>query len=224
MVRSLVEELWARVLFGTPHRERFAPDHRRDLRTRIVQIADENRFHRTHHHARRLEPDVDPLRAEVALLRGVVLRVDEDRVVGTGRDARLAADADRFVEIDDAVRPLVHRRRRTSVRARRILALVAARDLKRAAHVGKDADVGVLHVGAVHGERHAVFRLAGRGAGVATDAAAVVDDFRPAHRRRGNRGDGRLNRHRGIVPRQTSDRSSRAFRPSDWRRSRNRGR
>ncbi len=224
LVRSFVEELRARVLFGAAHGDRLASDDLRDLRARIVQVADENRLHRTHHHARGLEADVDPLRAEVALLRGVVLRVDEDRIVRTGRDAGLAADADRFVEIDDAVRSLVHRRRRTSVGARWIFALIAARDLKRAAHVRKDADVGILHVGAVHGERHLVFRLAGRGAGVATDAAAVVDDFRPAHRRRGCRGDGRLNRHRGIVPRRTSDRSSRAVRPSDWRRARSRGR
>ena len=63
-----------------------------------------------------LEPDVDPVRAEVALLGRVILGVDEDRVVGAGRDAGLAADADRLVEVDDAVRPPVHRRGRAGRR------------------------------------------------------------------------------------------------------------
>src|SRR5947199_322513 len=40
LVRSLVEELRARVLFGTPHRQWLASDHCRYPRTRIVQVAD----------------------------------------------------------------------------------------------------------------------------------------------------------------------------------------
>ena len=56
--------------------------------------------------------------AEVALLGGVIVGVDEDGVIRAGGDACLAADADPFVEVDDAVRPAVHRsgragRRRT---------------------------------------------------------------------------------------------------------------
>ena len=73
-------------------------------RRRVVEVADQDRLGRAHDDARRLEPDVDAVRAEVALLRRVVLGVDEDRVVRAGGDARLAADADRLVEVDDAVR------------------------------------------------------------------------------------------------------------------------
>jgi hypothetical protein len=40
--------------------------------------------------------------AEVALFGGVIFRINKDRVVGTGGNARLAADADCFIEINDA--------------------------------------------------------------------------------------------------------------------------
>ena len=43
----------------------------------------------------------------------------------------------------------------------------------------EDADVDVLHVGARDAERHLVLGLAGRGAGVAADAAGLVDDLPP---------------------------------------------
>src|SRR6185436_4946379 len=107
--------------------------------------------------------------AEVALFRGVVLGVDEDGVIRAGGDAGLAADADRFVEVDDPVRPAVHRARRARRDARRVIALIAARDLKRAPRGGKRPDVDVLHVRAVHAERDFVLRLAGGRAGVAAD-------------------------------------------------------
>ncbi len=50
-----------------------------------------------------LQALVDPVRAEVALRRGLGLRVDVQRVVGTGVHACLAADAAVRVEVDDAV-------------------------------------------------------------------------------------------------------------------------
>ena len=124
-------------------------------------------------------PDVEAVRAEVALLGRVVLRIDEDRVVGARSDARLAADADRLVEVDDAVGTAVHRRGGTRRDARRVVTLVAAGDLERAPSLRKAPGVHVLHVRPGHGERHFVLRLARGRARVATDAPRVVDDLRP---------------------------------------------
>ena len=55
----------------------------------------------------------------------LIVRVDEDRVVRAGRDARLAPDAGPLVEVDDAVGPPVHRLRRARGNARRVRALIA---------------------------------------------------------------------------------------------------
>src|SRR5439155_23630794 len=122
------------------------------------------------------------MRAEVALLRRVIFRVDEDRVVGTGGDAGLAADADVLVEIDDAIGAAVHGRGWTSGDTGRVIALVAAGDLKGAAGGGELSDVDVLDVSAIHAERNGILRLTSSAAGVTADAAGLVDDLSPLHR------------------------------------------
>jgi len=71
-----------------------------------------NRLRRTNDERTPVLSDIDPVRAEVALLSRVIFRVDEDRVVWAGSHAGFAADADRFIKVDDAVRPLEHRRGR----------------------------------------------------------------------------------------------------------------
>ncbi len=58
-------------------------------------------------------------------------------------------------------------------------ALIAARHLMRAARLRKLSDINMLDVCARHRERHIVLRLAGRRAGMATDAARVVNHFGP---------------------------------------------
>ena len=179
LVRSLVEELRMRLLLGPTDGDRMTACGSRDLGARLVQVADQNRLDGTDHHAGRLQPDVEPVRAEVALLGRVILGVDEDRVVGTGRDAGFAAYADRLVEVDDPVRTAEHGTGRAGRRARSPLALVAARDLECAAGLGKHAHVHVLDVGTSHGERHLVLGLARRGAGMAADAAVMVDQLGP---------------------------------------------
>src|SRR5437763_16643040 len=101
------------------------------------------------------------MRAEVTFLSRMIFGIDEDRVVRARSHAGFTADADRFVEIDDAVRPLEHRGGRTGDDAGRVRALVAARHLVRAAHLWKHTDIDVLDVGARYADRHHVFRLAG---------------------------------------------------------------
>ena len=114
----------------------------------IVHVADQNRLRRANDDAGRLETHIDAVRAEVTFLGRMIFGIDEDRVVRTGGHAGLAADADRFVEIDDAVRALEHRGRRAGGHARRVRALIAARHLMRAARLWKHADVDMLDVGA----------------------------------------------------------------------------
>ena len=147
----------------------------------IVHVADQNRLRRTNDNARRFESHVDAMRAEVTFLSRVIFGIDEDRVVRTRGHAGFAADADRFIEIDDAVGAFEHRGRRTGGDARRMRALIAARDLMRAARLRKDADVDVLDVSARDGKRHEILRLARGRAGVTADAAGVVDDLGPLH-------------------------------------------
>ncbi len=181
LVGAAVEELRPRLLLRAAHRDRLAMDDPRHLRGRVVEVPDQDGLGGTDHDAGRLEADVQAVRAEVALLGRVVLGIDEDGVVGTGGDAGLAADADRLVEVDDAVGPPEHRAGWAGGRAGGVVALVAARHLKRSARLGEDPDVHVLDVGAGDPERDLVLGLAGRGAGVAADAALVVDDFGPDH-------------------------------------------
>jgi hypothetical protein len=76
----------------------------------------------------------------------VVFRINKDCVIRTGSHARLAADADRFVEINNAVGALEHRGGRASGDAWRVRALIAASDLMGTASLRKDADVYVLHI------------------------------------------------------------------------------
>ena len=119
------------------------------------------------------------MRAEVALLSRMVFRVDEDGVVRTGRHAGFAANANRFIEIDNSVAALEHRRSRTRRHAWRVRALIATRHLMRAPCLRKPAHIDVLDVSAGDANRYDVLGLAGRRARVTTDAASVIDHLRP---------------------------------------------
>src|SRR5713226_1678710 len=122
------------------------------------------------------------MRAEVALGRGAALRIDVDGVVRAGLETGLAADAALRVELDDAVVAPVHGRRRTDRNAGGLRAMVAARDLKVPARVGKGSLLDVFDPRAVDTQRDLVLRLARRRARVASDALAVVDEEGVVHR------------------------------------------
>src|SRR5207245_5312325 len=100
----------------------------------------------------------------------VIVGIDEDRVVGARGDAGFASNADVLVEIDDAVGTAEHRRRGTRRYARRVIALIAARDLERAARCGELSDIDVLHIRAIDAEGNGVLRFASGAAGVTADA------------------------------------------------------
>src|SRR6185436_7866447 len=112
----------------------------------------------------------------------MVLRVNEDRIIRAGRDAGFATDANRFVEVDNAVCALEHRRRGAGGDTRRVSTLVAAGDLMGPASLRKNTYVDVLDIGTRDRKRHQIFRLAGRCAGVTTNTPGLVDDFGPLHR------------------------------------------
>src|SRR5690606_3493731 len=133
--------------------------------------------------ARRLEPDLHAVRAEVALGGRVADRVDVDRVVGAGLDAGLAADAHVLVEVDDPVRAAVHGRGRADRHAGRVLALVAAQHPEVPLGRGAAPLLDLLDPGAEHPQGDVVLRLAGHAAGVAADAAVVIDELAPQHGR-----------------------------------------
>ena len=90
------------------------------------------------------------MRAEVALLSGMILRVYKDRVVGTCRHARFAANADRLIKINDTVGALEHRRSRARSHARCVSALITASDLVRSPHLWECANINVFDISASH--------------------------------------------------------------------------
>jgi hypothetical protein len=180
LMRSLVEQARPGALLRPADRDGVAVDDLRDLRLRVVQVTDQDGLGRADGDARGLQPDVEAVRAQVAFLGRVVFGVDEDRVVGACGDAGLAADADRLVEVDDAVRPPVHRLGRAGGGAGRVRALVAPGHLERSADLREGPDLGRLDVGPGHPERDLVLALARRGARMAPDALVLVQDFCPA--------------------------------------------
>jgi hypothetical protein len=115
------------------------------------------------------------MRAEVALGGRAILGIHVNRIVRTSLHASLATDAALGIEIDDPVATLVHRGHGANGDARRLLAVVAARDLKDAARVGKDALLDVFDPGPVDSDRNLIFGLARHGAGVTANAFAIID-------------------------------------------------
>ena len=123
-----------------------------------------------------LEPYLDAMTAEVTLRGSLRLRVDVDSVIRTRLHAALAADTHVFVELDDAIAALIHRRGGTDAHARRVLTVIAAGDLKVTLGVGKEPCLCALDPGAIDPQGHLVFGLTGGAACVATYALAILDD------------------------------------------------
>jgi len=131
--------------------------------------------------ARRLEADIDAMRAVVTFRCGVGVGVDVKRVVRTGLHAAFAADAAALVEIHNAVVTFEQRGHRTNLDARRIVAMVAAHDREQPPGVGKFAFLNIFYPRPIDAEWHFMLRFAGDGAGVTADALAIVDDEAKIH-------------------------------------------
>src|ERR1035437_10818799 len=85
-------EVRLRAALGVIHFPAARSEVLRDLGLGVVEVAEGERPGRAHGHAARLEPLLDAVEAERALV-DVALRVHEARVVRACRDARLAARA-----------------------------------------------------------------------------------------------------------------------------------
>jgi hypothetical protein len=93
---------------------------------------------------------------EITLFSGMIFRVDKDSVVRAGCHTRFAADADRLVEIDNAVRAFEHRTGGTSGDAGRVRALIATSDLMRATRLRKLTNINMLDVSSGNRKRYQV--------------------------------------------------------------------
>ncbi len=148
----------------------------RDLAFRIVEVAEDAAFGRADAHARRLQLVLDAVCAEVALLGGPGVRIDEELIVRTGGHARAAADADRAVQIDDAVTAFEERVGRTDLEAGRFFALIAQDRKEQPLGVRERAFLDRLDPAAIDADRDVMFRLARNGARVAADAFLQIDN------------------------------------------------
>ena len=147
-----------------------------------------------------VEPEIDPIRAKSAFLRntnsmrvlahdfvlhrgpaiGKAGRIDlESCLIGTGNGAIGAADAEVIIDGDDPIGASPRCRRRTHVHARRIVAMLAADGNKAAADVGIAARLDIENSAPLHEWRRGIGLLAGRGAGLASDAALQVCHHHP---------------------------------------------
>src|ERR1700675_42285 len=162
-------------LLGLAHAHRFPRHQLRCFTCGVAQISRNDSVFRAHDHASWFQPNFSAMRAEMALGGRTIVRIHIYRIVRTSLHAGFAANAAIGIKIDNPVLALIHRRHGTDGDARRLLAMVAARDLKYAARVGERALLDVLDPSPVHAYRHLVLGFAGHGAGVTSDALAVID-------------------------------------------------
>src|SRR5215475_14490472 len=111
----------------------------------------------------------------------MIRRINKNRVVRTGSHAGLAADANRFIKINDAIRALEHGGSWTGRDAGRVGALITPSHLVRAPYLRKYAHIDVLHIRSSNADRDDVLRLARRRTCMTTNAAGMVDDLGPLH-------------------------------------------
>ena len=122
------------------------------------------------------ESHIQTMRTECAFCGGIGFGVEIDRVVGAGLHAGFAADANARVELDDAVCALIHGSDGTDAHAGRVGAMVAARHLEAASHVGVETRFDVLDPRAIHTQRHLVLGLARSRTGVTADTFGLVNE------------------------------------------------
>ena len=175
LVGAEIEDLRSRAFFRLADHEGLALDDLRHLARRIVHVAEDPALGRADAHAGRLQLVLDAVRAEVALLGGARVGIDEELIVRARHHAGPAADADVAVEIDDAVGPLVEGAGGADVHARRLLALIAEDRQEQALRVRKRALLDRLHPAAIDANGNVVFGLARDRARVAADAFLQID-------------------------------------------------
>ena len=124
----------------------------------------------------RFESHIQTMSAESTLGGSIRFGIEIDRVVGTGLHAGFAADTNGRIELDDAVITLIHRSDGADAHARRVDAVIAARNLKAAAHIRVRTRLNIFDPSAVHAKRYLVLRLARSRTGMTSDALALVNE------------------------------------------------
>lgn len=171
-----VVQLWLSSLLGLANPNRLSRYQLRDFTAGVTEITGNDCVLGADHDAGGLQAHFGAMSAEVALGRGAIVGIDINGIVWAGLHTGFATDTEIGTEVHDAVPALVHRADRTNGDTRGLLAMIATRDLKDAARVRELAFLDVLDPGAIHAYGDLVLGFAGHGAGVATDAPAIVDD------------------------------------------------
>ena len=130
----------------------------------------------TNHNTGGFESHVDAMRAESAFGGGVRFGVEINRIVGAGLHAGFTSDANARVELDDAIVTLIHCGDGTDADAGRVGAMITARHLKAAAHIGIRARFNILDPRAIYTKWHLILRLARGTARVTSDTFALVNE------------------------------------------------
>jgi hypothetical protein len=130
----------------------------------------------TNYNAGGFESYIQTMRAKSAFRGGVGFRVEIDRVIGTGLHAGFTSDANARVKFDDAIITLIHRSHGTDAHTRRVGAMITARHLKAAAHIGIRARFNILDPRAIYTKWHLILRLARGTARVTSDTFALVNE------------------------------------------------
>jgi hypothetical protein len=89
--------------------------------------------------------------------------------------AGFASDANGWVKLNDAIIALIYCGDGADARAWWVGAVITARDLKVAPHIGVCAHFDIFDPGAIHAKWHVILRLARGGAGVTSDTFTLVD-------------------------------------------------
>jgi len=119
--------------------------------------------------------------AEIALSRGVVIRIDVQSIVRTSLHASLAPDAPPVVEINDSIGPPVQRGSGTDFRTRRVIAVVAPHHPEVARCIRELPLFNVLYPGTENTNWDLVFLLARNRAGMTPNTTVLIDDESVSH-------------------------------------------
>ena len=179
LMRLVVEEVGFCIFFWPTRGDCVALDKLGYPGCRIVQISHQDGLSWADHDTGGLETHVDSVGTEITFLGRMIFRVYEDRVIGTGCDTSLAADADRFVEVYDAVVAPIHRSGGAGCGTGCVRALVTTGDLEGSLRLREDPYIDIFYVGSGDGKRDFIFGFTGCRTSVTTDTTGIVDDFGP---------------------------------------------
>jgi len=127
-------------------------------------------------HAGRLEPRIDSVRAEGALLNDLLDRVHIPDCIRTCHHTIPASDAGMGIDDDDAIFPFKRGFRRTDGDTARVVTVIAEDGQKGFSYIRIGTLFDLFDPCLPYTERNLVFRLAGHLTGVAADTATKIDN------------------------------------------------